>query len=225
MIKLIDILLEIKKITTDQSVIFGVEHNNMNNVKQVINYVIKNFSPEDKVVFVGEGGDANNNYVPGSEQEAIYLKLQDYFNNIENDSWDGEDFDVTNPNAYVFKIVKSMTGLSKDQTQAAIYAAMVGQDQDPNEVKSLLTPKGIQWLQKYNIQNPENPNLQDKTLMYNLSFPQDTGSETQEISRAIDAYNKARDKNLIKKIKEYESRGYKVIASAGKDHIDLISSL
>jgi len=225
MIKLTDILFEIKKITTDQSVIFGVKHNDMSGVKKVMDYVRKKFTPSDKVVFVGEGGDVNNKYVPGSEQEAIYLELQKYFDNIDNDSWDGKDFDVTNPNAYVFKAVQSITGLTKKQTQAAIYAAMVGQDQDPSELTQLLTPEGINWLQMYGIKSPKNPNLQDILLMYNLSFPQDTGQPAQEISKATDAYNKVRDQNLIKKVKEYESKGYKVIAAAGEGHIDLINSL
>jgi len=219
MIKLLDILNEIKKITTDQSVIFGVKHNNMSDVKKVMDYVRKNFSPSDKVVFVGEGGDINNKYAPGSEQEIIYLELQKYFDNIENDSWDGKDFDVTNPNTYVFKAVQSMTGLTKSQTQATIYAAMVGQDQDPSELTQLLTPEGINWLQMYGIKSPKNPSLQDKLLMYNLSFPQDTGQPAQEISKATDAYNEVRDQNLIKKVKEYESKGYKVIAAAGEGHL------
>ena len=154
----------------------------------------------------------------------IYFQLK-YFDNIDNDSWDGKDFDVTNPNAYVFKAVQSITGLTKKQTQAAIYAAMVGQDQDPSELTQLLTPEGINWLQMYGIKSPKNPNLQDILLMYNLSFPQDTGQPAQEISKATDAYNKVRDQNLIKKVKEYESKGYKVIAAAGEGHIDLINSL
>lgn len=223
MIKLADILFEVRKITTDQSVIFGVRHGNVDDVRKVMDYVAKNFATTDKVVFVGEGGDANNRYVPGSEQEAIYNQLQNYFNTIANDSWDGKDFDVTNPNAYIFKAVQSLTGLTKEQTQAAMYAAMVGQDQDPSELSQLLTSQGINFLQLYGIKSPENPTHQDLKMMYNLSFPQDTGAPPQEISKATDAYNKVRDQNLLKKLKEYESKGYRVIAAAGEGHLDLIS--
>ena len=57
------------------SLIFGVEHYNMNDVKKVFNYVKKSYKPEDRVVFMGEGGDDNNVYEKGSEQEEIKNKF------------------------------------------------------------------------------------------------------------------------------------------------------
>ena len=82
MIKLVDILKntlkEINQLPVGNSIIFGVEHHNMNDAKAVVDYVKNNFTPKDKVVFMGEGGDDNNKYVPGSEQEIIYNKLKSY---------------------------------------------------------------------------------------------------------------------------------------------------
>jgi hypothetical protein len=68
-----------------KSLIFGVEHYNMDDVSRVLNYVKKNFKPEDKIIFMGEGGDDNNVYEAGGEQEAIKNGLEAYFNNFIND--------------------------------------------------------------------------------------------------------------------------------------------
>ena len=46
-----------------------------------------------------------------------------------------------------------------------------------------------------------------------------------KVAKVADAFNEARDENLLKKLKQYESRGYKVIATAGEGHIDLIKAM
>lgn len=212
-------------LSSKQSIIYGLRHNSSTDIKKIIDHIMKNFSPDDKVVFMGEGGDSNNVYPEGSEGEIILPIVQKYFKTVINDSWDGREFDVTNPNAYVFKAIQSSTGLSKQKTLASIYAAMVGQDVDPSEVSRLITPEGLRWLSTFGIKNPMNPDAEDKQLMYDLSFPQDTGQPEQEISLAVTSYNKERDKNLIRKLKKYESQGFKAIALVGRDHIDLISSI
>lgn len=223
--RLLDILYEIRTLKSSRSTIYGLRHNNASDIKKVLDDINKNFSINDKIVFMGEGGDSNNIYPPNSEGEIIYSILKKQFKNIINDSWDGKEFDVANPNAFVFRVIQSSTGLSKQKTLAAIYAAMVGQDVDPSEVSRLITPEGLKWLSTFDIKNPVNPDAEDKQLMYDLSFPQDTGQPEQEISLAVTSYNKERDKNLIRKLKKYESQGYRVIALVGKDHIDLIGSI
>ena len=90
------ILREVKQLPIGNSIIFGVEHHSMSDAEQVVDYVKKHFSPEDKVVFMGEGGDDSNKYVAGSEQEMIYNELSSYFENLVNDSWDGSDLNVMN---------------------------------------------------------------------------------------------------------------------------------
>lgn len=226
MIKLLDILFEIKKIETDRkSVILGVKHYDKGDMKQVMDYIKANFSPDDKVVFSGEGGDPNNKYPTNSEGDILYPEIKKYFKNLVNDSWDGKDFDVTDPSSYMFGAIQSMTGLDKITVQAAVYTHLVGEGQDKNEIIQLLTPKGIEWIKSFGIKNPENPDAADKQLMYDLCFPEDSGLPEQDLSKATDAFNKARDINLVKKIKQYESQGYRVIALAGESHIDLINAL
>ena len=119
------ILKEVKQLPIGNSIIFGVEHHSKEDAQTVIDYVKKNFSPQDKVVFMGEGGDDNNKYVVGSEQEMIYDELNSYFENLVNDSWDGSDLNVMNDNSTLYKIQKEKTVLSHNQILAANWSSMV----------------------------------------------------------------------------------------------------
>ena len=223
--KLLDILFEFKKITTDRSVIFGVKHSNNSDIKKVMSYIMTNFSPDDMVVFSGEGGDARSNYPTNSEGDIVYSQLQKYFKNLINDSWDGKDFDVTNPNAPMYNVLQKVTGLPRHVVLGSIFASMVGQGQSANELISLLGENVAIWLRNLGIKKPTNPTREDIQKMYDLSFPQDTGGPQTDVSRVVDAYNRERDKNLIRIINKYESQGYRVIALVGESHIDLINAI
>ena len=206
------------------SLIFGIEHYNMNDVKKVFNYVKKSYKPEDKVVFMGEGGDDNNVYEKGGEQEVIKNKLENYFTNFINDSWDGKETNVLNPNSNLFKEISSRTGLSRDKTMAAVYVIIAGQTRIPKEMIGLLTKEGENWIRSFDIKNPKNPSNEDMDLMYDLCFPQDTNKPETEMSKITDIFNKVRDENLLKKIKNYHKNGYTVIATVGEGHIDLLKN-
>jgi len=206
------------------SLILGVEHYNMNDVKKVFNYVKKSYKPEDKVVFMGEGGDDNSVYEKGGEQEEIKNKLENYFTNFINDSWDGKETNVLNPNSNLFKEISSRTGLSRDKTMAAVYVIIVGQTRIPKEMIGLLTKEGENWIRSFDIKNPKNPSNEDMDLMYDLCFPQDTNKPKTEMSKITDIFNKVRDENLLKKIKNYHKNGYTVIATVGEGHIDLLKN-
>ncbi len=232
------VLCEIEQLPIGNSIIFGVEHYSKSDAEEVINYVKKHLSPNDKVVFMGEGGDANNKYVPGSEQEMIYNELSSYFKNLVNDSWDGSDLDVMNDQSTLYKVQKERTGLSHNQILAANWASMVGQNVlqgqsianfDPQDY---LSPEGIQFLEAAAEEaslplsdNLYKPTEEDFDTLYRLSFPADYGNKYTRVAKATDAFNEARDQNLLTKLKQYESRGYKVIATAGKDHVNLIKAM
>ena len=213
-----------KVLKIGNSLIFGVEHYNMNDVKKVFNYVKKSYKPEDRVVFMGEGGDDNNVYEKGGEQEVIKNKLENYFTNFINDSWDGKETNVLNPNSNLFKEISSRTGLSRDKTMAAVYVIIVGQTRLPKEMIGLLTKEGENWIRSFDIKNPKNPSNEDMDLMYDLCFPQDTNKPETEMSKITDIFNKVRDENLLKKIKNYHKNGYTVIATVGEGHIDLLKN-
>lgn len=242
MIKLTDILKgvlkEVQQLPIGNSIIFGVKHHSKSDAKSVVDYVKKHYSPEDKVVFMGEGGDDNSNYVAGSEQEMIYDELSSYFENLVNDSWDGSDLNVMNDQSALYKMQKEKTGLSHNKILAANWASMVGQnilqgqsiaDFDPQDY---LSPEGIQFLktsaEEANLPLSNNlykPTEQDFDTLYRLCFPADNGDKYTKVAKVADAFNESRDENLLTKLKQYEGRGYKVIATAGEGHIDLIKAM
>jgi len=233
-----NILKEVQQLPIGNSIIFGVEHYSESDAKQVVDYVKKNFSPDDKVAFMGEGGDDNNKYVAGSEQEMIYDELSSYFKNLVNDSWDGSDLNVMNDQSLLYKIQKEKTGLSYSKILAANWASMVGQNILQNQSvadftpQDYLSPEGIKFLkaaaQEAELPLSDNlyePTAEDYDTLYRLSFPADYGDKYTKVAKVADAFNEARDENLLSKLKKYESRGYKVIATAGEGHIDLIKAM
>ena len=242
MIKLIDILKgvlkEVQQLPIGNSIIFGVKHHSESDAKAVVDYVKKHFSPNDKVVFMGEGGDDNSNYVSGSEQEVIFNELSSYFENLVNDSWDGPDLNVMNDQSALYKMQKEKTGLSHNKILAANWASMVGQnilqgqsiaDFDPQDY---LSPEGVQFLKasakEANLPLSDNlykPTKEDFDTLYRLCFPADYGDKYTKVAKIADAFNEARDENLLTKLQKYESKGYKVIATAGEGHIDLIKAM
>ena len=242
MIKLIDILKgvlkEVQQLPIGNSIIFGVKHHSESDAKAVVDYVKKHFSPNDKVVFMGEGGDDNSNYVSGSEQEVIFNELSSYFENLVNDSWDGSDLNVMNDQSALYKMQKEKTGLSHNKILAANWASMVGQnilqgqsiaDFDPQDY---LSPEGVQFLKasakEANLPLSDNlykPTKEDFDTLYRLCFPADYGDKYTKVAKIADAFNEARDENLLTKLQKYESKGYKVIATAGEGHIDLIKAM
>jgi len=232
------VLKEVQQFSIGNSIIFGVEHSSKSDAEAVVDYVKKHYSPEDKVVFMGEGGDDNSKYMAGSEQEMIYDELSSYFENLVNDSWDGSDLNVMNDQSTLYKMQKEKTGLSHSKILAANWASMVSQnilqgqsiaDFDPQDY---LSPEGIQFLKvsakEANLPLSDNlykPTEEDFDTLYRLCFPADNGDKYTKVAKVADAFNESRDENLLTKLKQYESRGYKVIATAGEGHIDLVKAM
>ncbi len=219
--------------TKKGSTIFGVEHDNINGAKQVVDDVKKMYSKDDKIVFMGEGGDENNNYVEGSEQEYIHDELKKHFPNIENDSWDGADTDVHNDQSYLYKEQKKRTGLSHEQVMAGNWANMVGQGEglDTMNPADYLTDEGMNFLQQSAkdagfppIKSFEKPTKRDIHTLYRLNYPQDNGDKKTKVGILADTFNNIRDENLIRKMKKYEDKGYKVVSTAGYSHLDNIKA-
>jgi hypothetical protein len=173
---------------------------------------------------MGEGGDSNNVYPGGSEQEYIYKQLGKSFPNMQNDSWDGKEFDVMNPKAEMFSQIGKNTKQPPHIVNAGIFAAMVGQGQEPEELVKIAEPKTIQYLKSNGISDPMNPSDEDVQKMYDLTFPQDKGLPPTELSKTTDSYNKLRQRNLIRKMNIYEKKGYKVVSLAGNTHVEELNA-
>lgn len=210
--------------TKNGSTLFGVAHDDIKGAKDIVKQVKDTYSPNDKIVFMGEGGDSNNVYPGGSEQEYIYKQLGKSFPNMQNDSWDGKEFDVMNPQAQMFSQIGKDTKQPPHIVNAGIFAAMVGQGQDPQELAKLADSKTIQYLKSNGISEPMNPSDEDVEKMYDLTFPQDKGLPPTDLSKTTDSYNKLRQRNLIRKMNIYEKKGYKVISLAGNGHVEELNT-
>ena len=223
--------------TKNGSTFFGVEHYNIKGAKDIVDDVKRLYPKDTKIAFLGEGGDDNNIYVKGSEQEYIHNELKKYFPNFINDSWDGKDLNVMNDQSYLYKEQVRKTGFPLNIIKAGNWASMVGQnfqqkqsldDFKPNDY---LDEKGIEFLKnsakKANLPLSNNlykPTDKDYDTLYRLCFPADYNDVYTDVAKITDTFNEIRDKNLIRKAKELESKGYKVIAPIGAGHIDLIKS-
>jgi hypothetical protein len=210
--------------TKNGSTLFGVVHDDIKGAKDIIKQVKDTYSPNDKILFMGEGGDSNNVYPGGSEQEYIYKQLGKSFPNMQNDSWDGKEFDVMNPKAEMFSQIGKNTKQPPHIVNAGIFAAMVGQGQEPEELVKIAEPKTIQYLKSNGISDPMNPSDEDVQKMYDLTFPQDKGLPPTELSKTTDSYNKLRQRNLIRKMNIYEKKGYKVVSLAGNTHVEELNA-
>lgn len=232
------VLTEMQKLEMGDSIIFGVEHHSKSDAKEVVDYVKNHFSPDDKVVFMGEGGDDSSKYVAGSEQEIIHNELSEYFEKLVNDSWDGADLNVMNSDSALYKIQKEKTGLSQSKILAGNWASMVGQNILQGQSvadfapEDYLNTEGIKFLKAAAEEaelplsnNLYEPTAEDYDTLYRLCFPADHGDKYTKVAQIADAFNEARDENLLTKLKQYQSRGYKVIATAGEGHIDLIKAM
>jgi hypothetical protein len=219
--------------TKKGSTIFGVEHDNIEGAKQVVDDVKKIYPKDSKIVFLGEGGDENDVYVPGSEQEYIHNELKKHYPNFTNDSWDGKELDVHNDQSMLYKYQKKKTGLPHDIVMASNWANMVGQGEglDTMNPSDYLTDGGRNFLQQSAkeaglppIKSFDKPSKRDIHTLYRLAYPQDNDDKKTKVGELSDAFNDARDENLIRKMKKYEDKGYKVVSAAGHGHIDLIKN-
>lgn len=238
MIFLKDILNEVasSKIlkTKKGSIFYGMLHYNLKKAQEVVDDIKKRYPKDTKIAFLGEGGDDDNVYVKGSEPEYINNKLKDYYPNYINDSWDGKELNVMNDSSHLYKEQMKRMNLPLNIVKAGNWASMVGQNKNTNDFpsKDYLDEKGKNYLQKSAkeagfppIENFEKPTKKDYDTLYRLSFPLDYNDKVTSVGKLADTFNEIRDENLIRKTKEYEDKGYKVIAPVGESHIDLIKNM
>jgi hypothetical protein len=88
--------------------------------------------------------------------------------------------------------------------------------------KKLLGDKQIKYEQELEkIVNNDKLSDEQKDDLYQLNYRDDDGYGETEISKAQEAYNGFRQKELDRKIKEAEDNGYTVIAPVGNSHVDM----
>lgn len=222
--------------TTEKgSLLIGVEHGEgTESTKQTIEQ-IKTLPKNTKVMFVGEGGmsrDEEGNLDLAGEQAEIRDAVKGHFDNAEESSWD-ENANVFDDNSPVYDSVAQSLGDNKSKAKAAIWSNMYGQDGPDSgmDADDYLDEEGKQWIidqaQKGGATsinaNTDFNNLTDEEQkdLYELNYRDDDGYGETEISKAQQAYNSFRQKELDRKIKEAEDSGFTVIAPVGNSHVDL----
>ena len=200
--------------------------------------------------FAGGGGD---------EQEFIVKELKKKFGKKIDcvKTWDGEDMDISNSDAPVYKQIADQTENTKEEEQAYMYSNMMGQgDEDSVHVDTLteeqkdilrkagyagdfppgssIKPKGDEEDWAKDKKDAYNKKYEaDRGLLYLMSYPGDIpyidyenldknephieaaiehyGKDKIELlknskaGKSAKAYNRVRDRNMRKKIKEVES--------------------
>ena len=221
--------------TKNGSMIIGVEHGDGKVSNKRVIDDIKSLPKDTKVMFVGEGG--SNDVASGKinfagEQDEIRNAVNDHFTNAEESTWD-ENADVLNDKSPVFDEVAKSVGGSKSKSKAAIWSNMYGQDGPDENMKpeDYLDEEGKAWLIDQAKKGGSGEfdgdvdwnNLTDeqKNDLYELNYRDDSSYGETEISKAQEAYNGFRQKELDRKIAEAEQQGYKVIAPVGNSHVDM----
>ena len=219
--------------TTDiGSILIGVEHGKGNPSNQQAIQAIQELPSDTKVMFVGEGGtdrDKKGRIRFYGEQNEFRNAVMNHFDDADESSWD-ENADVNDDQSPVFDEVSKSLGGSKSKAKAAIWSNMVGQGDDL-DADDYLDEEGKQWLidqakaggseEIDDFTDFNNLSDRQKEDLYQLNYRDDSKYKETEISKAQSEYNNFRQKELDRKIKEAEDKGYTVIAPMGNSHVDL----
>ena len=228
--------------TPKGSKLIGTKHLDEDSEKWVKEFLvpeIKSFLSDAKkegkqVVFLGEGGlgsdDENKNYLPGTEQELVAKMVNKSGGQI--DTWDGEDTNLGSSDSLMAKELNKRLGVTEGQRMAYLLALNIGHssgskedidnemDWFSNDLNKESQEEGIKFLKDNGYKGKFPPESEeDSKELYDLTFPRDKGLKEQKISQISDTYNEIRGQNMLKKIKDYEDKGIKVLVTPGASHV------
>ena len=220
------------EVTENGSMLIGVEHGEGTESTKNIIDKIKSLPKDAKVMFVGEGGvgiDDNGKVDFVGEQAEIRDAFLDHFENGREESWD-ENGDVRNSDAPIFdEIAKSYDG-DKNKALASVWTNMIGQGDDL-DADDYLTDDTKEWIKSEAKKGGSaefegdvdwnNLTLEQKEDLYQLNYRDDQNYGETELSKGQKAFNDFRQKELDRKIKEAEEKGYTVIATMGNSHVGM----
>lgn len=220
------------EVTENGSLLIGVEHgdNNESTKKQIEK--IKSLPKDAKVMFVGEGGvglDDNGKIDFVGEQAELRDAFLDHFENGKEESWD-ENGDVRNSDAPIFDEIAKSFGGDKEKALASVWTNMIGQGDDL-DAEDYLTDETKEWIRGEAKKGGSdefdgdvdwnNLTLEQKEDLYQLNYRDDQNYGETDLSKGQKAYNDFRQKELDRKIKEGEAKGYTVIATMGNSHVGM----
>ena len=217
--------------------VFGTQHGDNKMVDDIIDHV-KSSVPQDRwkdVVFVGEGGyaDENGQFEFGGEMDYASRKFQKIGAGV--DSWDGDETNIFDNESPIYKYQEEQTGLSNEEVMAANWASMIGQGDSIEDMspEDYLTDSGKSFLQQsaqeanlpLSDQWDSNPTDEDIDTLYRLSFAEDNNDVRTKVNDAQEAFNNFRDINLLRKTKELSAQGKIPIVLAGESHVGLVDNM
>ena len=218
--------------TENGSLLIGVEHGEGNESTKNTIEKIKSLPKDAKVMFVGEGGvglgdDGKIDFV--GEQAELRDACLEHFDNAKEESWD-ENGDVRNSDSPIFDdIAKSFDG-NKEKAMASVWTNMVGQGDDL-DADDYLTDETKEWIKGEARKGGSkefdgdvdwnNLTLEQKEDLYQLNYRDDQNYGETDLSKGQKAFNDYRQKELDRKIKEGEEKGYTVIATMGNSHVGM----
>ncbi len=217
--------------------VFGTQHGNKKMVDDILDHV-KSTIPQDKwkdIVFVGEGGFADENNKFEFTGEMKYAQKQFEKIGAGVDTWDGDETNVFDNESPLYKYQEEQTGLSNEEVMAANWASMIGQGDSIEDMspEDYLTDKGKELLRnsakEANLPLSDkwdsNPSDEDIDTLYRLSFAEDNNDVKTKVNDAQESFNKFRDVNLLRKTKELSSNGKIPIVLAGESHVELVNNM
>ncbi|NBV72943.1 hypothetical protein EBR61_01565, partial [bacterium] len=218
--------------TENGSILIGVEHGDeKESTKQIIDK-IKTLPKDAKVMFVGEGGvglDDSGKVDFVGEQAEIRDACLEHFDNSREESWD-ENSDVKNSDAPIFDEIAKSFGGDKEKALASVWTNMVGQNDDL-DADDYLTEETKEWIKGEARKGGSrefdgdvdwnNLTLEQKEDLYQLNYRDDQNYGETDLFKGQKAYNDYRQKELDRKIKEAEEKGYTVIATMGNSHVGM----
>jgi len=200
-----------------------IEKSLLPNVKDFIEQAKKDGK---EIVFLGEGGQGDgDNYPEGGEQELVGNLVLEAGGKA--DTWDGKDNQLGMANSAVAKAMKEDLGTTEAERMTLQLALNIGHGNNIkeemewfNELPKEMQEEGEKFLKDNGYDGKFPPkNKKDAQKLYALTFPRDYNKPEQKISQLMDYANDFRGKNIIKKIKEYEDQGKRVLVTPGADHV------
>lgn len=191
------------------------------NAKRVAEKAIKNGK---KVVFLGEGqsfeGDDLTTNETYNEQHAVAKALNKKFGDkVKQDTWDDESVNIFEPYAEVWGSLTDAAGGSRVKAEAAMAVFLGGQGDGPEALSQILSPESKVLIKKrFGVDITKELSEKDVDKLYRVAFPGDFGDPPNEVSAIGEAYNAARQDNLVKKIKKIENEGGVAIVTPGSSH-------
>ncbi len=200
-----------------------IEKSLLPNVKDFIEQAKKDGK---EIVFLGEGGKGDgDNYPEGTEQELVGNLILEAGGKA--DTWDGKDNQLGMANSAVAKAMRKELGTTEAERMTLQLAINVGHGNNIkeemewfNELPKEMQEEGEKFLRDNGYDGKFPPKgKKDAQKLYDLTFPRDYNKPEQKISQLMDYANDFRGKTIIKKIKEYEDQGKRVLVTPGADHV------